>query len=221
MVIAIAALLLQVHSVPLVSFAAGLTPATDEVEVADTTSAKPAAHPANSSTDVSNPPVSTSPRINLQDVTLNANDSKATTAALTNVSLTDVQKGQSLSTVRIPEATQTRRIELTPAKTLPARRAWLALLVAQHGAATFDAYSTRRAISMGATEDNPMLRPFAHSGAIYAAIQTTPVLLDFVGRRMQRSENGFIRHMWWMPQTFSTVVFIASGVHNIGVASRH
>ncbi|MGB0033883.1 MAG: hypothetical protein WBP79_00215 [Candidatus Acidiferrales bacterium] len=218
---AIAALLLQIQSVPQVTFAADLAPATAEVETADTTSAKPSARPSQTSPDVSNAPVSTSPRINLQDVTLNANDSKATSAALTNVSLSDVQKGQSLSTVRIPETTATKPVELSPAKTLPARRTWLALVVAQHGAATFDAYSTRQAISHGAVEDNPMLRPFAHSGAIYAAIQATPVLLDFVGRRMQRSENGMIRHMWWMPQTLSTAVFIVSGVHNLSVAGRH
>src|SRR5229473_2170349 len=77
----------------------------------------------------------------------------------------------------------------------------------QHGAATFDGYSTRQSVSRGNVEDDPMLRPFAHSGAIYAAIQAGPVALDFIARRMQHSEIGMVRRMWWVPQTVSTATF--------------
>ena len=97
---------------------------------------------------------------------------------------------------------------------------WLALTLAQHGAAAFDAYSTRQSISRGAVEDDPMMRPFAHSGAIYAAIQVGPLLLDYAARRMQHSEYGMVRRMWFVPQTVSTAGFLISGFHNLNVASR-
>jgi hypothetical protein len=100
-------------------------------------------------------------------------------------------------------------------------RSWLALSLVQHGAATFDAYSTRQSVSRGNIEDDPMMRPFAHSGAIYAAIQAGPVALDFIARRMQHSENGMIRKMWWVPQSVSTATFIFAGVHNLNVTPHH
>lgn len=54
----------------------------------------------------------------------------------------------------------------------PPRRKWLALSIAEHSAATFDAWSTRRSISTGQYEElNPTLRPFARNSSIYAAIQ--------------------------------------------------
>jgi hypothetical protein len=98
-------------------------------------------------------------------------------------------------------------------------RSWLALAIMQHGAATFDAYSTRQAIGHGAVEDDPLMRPFAHSGAMYAAIQVGPLVLDYVARRMQRSEYGIVRRMWFVPQSVSTAGFLISGVHNLSVAS--
>ena len=53
------------------------------------------------------------------------------------------------------------------------------------GAAAFDAWSTRRAISEGyGTEANPLLRPFSHSNAMYAATQVSPLVMDFIGKRM-------------------------------------
>ena len=90
----------------------------------------------------------------------------------------------------------------------------------QHGAAAFDAYSTRQAVGHGAVEDNPMLRPFAGSAAIYAATQLTPLVLDLVAYHMQRSEYSLLRRFWWMPQTVSTGLSIFSGVHNLHVAGK-
>ena len=84
----------------------------------------------------------------------------------------------------------------------------------------FDAYSTRQAVSHGAVEDNPMLRPFASSGAIYAATQLTPVVLDVVAYHMQRSEYPLLRRFWWMPQTLSAGLSIFSGFHNLSVAGK-
>ncbi|HXQ25917.1 MAG TPA: hypothetical protein VN822_05885 [Candidatus Acidoferrales bacterium] len=131
------------------------------------------------------------------------------------------ENSRALSTVRVPELQPAKPVEIIRVLEMPSRRNWLILSAAQHSAATFDAYSTRRAIGTGATEGDPLMRPFAHSPGIYAAIQVGPVLLDYVGRRMQRSQNNFLRHTWWVPQSLSTGVFLFSGIHNMNVASQH
>jgi hypothetical protein len=98
------------------------------------------------------------------------------------------------------------------------RREWLALSVAQHSAAMFDAWSTRQAISSGrAQELNPMLRPFVRNDSIYAAIQVGPVLFDYLGRRMMTSRHGWARRTWWILQAVSTATSLASGAHNLSV----
>ena len=97
------------------------------------------------------------------------------------------------------------------------RRDWLALTVAEHSAATFDAWSTRRAISRGAYETDPLLRPFSRNASMYAAIQVGPLLLDYLSRRMMTSRHNWIRHTWWIPQVVSTTAFFASGTHNLSI----
>lgn len=98
-------------------------------------------------------------------------------------------------------------------------RLWRALLVAQHSAAVFDAWSTRDAIqNSGAHELNPFLRPFAGSSAIYAATQVGPGLLDYLGYRMMRSKKGWMRKLWWLPQVAGTVGSLFSGAHNLVIA---
>jgi hypothetical protein len=100
-------------------------------------------------------------------------------------------------------------------------RLWSVLAITQHGAATFDAWSTRRALSLANhAEEDPLLRPFAHSPLIYGAIQLGPTLLDFVSRRMQRSEHRWVRKLWWVPQTASSVGFFYSGARNLNVSRR-
>lgn len=129
------------------------------------------------------------------------------------------QNSQSFSTIRISEGNE-KRSAIREAESKPARREWLALAVLEHGAAAFDAYSTRDAISRGAKEEDPMMRPFAHSPAIYAAIQVGPVLFDLLARHMQRSQYNFVRRTWWVPQSVSTGVSIFSGVHNLSVVGH-
>ena len=73
---------------------------------------------------------------------------------------------------------------------------------------------------MGAVERDPMMRPFANSPGIYAAIQVGPLVFDYFSRKMQRSESPVIRRMWWLPQTGSTVASLVSGVHNMSVARQ-
>ena len=95
------------------------------------------------------------------------------------------------------------------------RIAWMSLAAAGHGAAAFDAYETRRALSGGyGTEANPLLRPFAHSGALYVATQASPALMDFVGHKMMRSRQPWMRKLWWMPQALGAGVSFSAAMHN-------
>jgi hypothetical protein len=96
------------------------------------------------------------------------------------------------------------------------RREWIALGIAQHGAATFDAWSTRQAISTGQYRElNPALRPFAENASLYAAIQVGPLVFDYLGRRMMTSQHSWLRHTWWIPQALSTAISLGSGAHNL------
>jgi hypothetical protein len=102
-----------------------------------------------------------------------------------------------------------------PYETPTQRRLWYALSISGSGAAAFDAWSTRRAISGGyGTEANPLLRPFSHSSAMYAATQVSPLVMDFVGKRMMVSQHKWIRNMWWLPQSAGTSFSLYAGVHN-------
>jgi hypothetical protein len=105
-----------------------------------------------------------------------------------------------------------------PRETRNQRIAWYSLAAAGHGAAAFDAYSTRLVISGNyGTESNPFLRPFANSGALYAATQVSPLVMDFIGKRMMVNQNRWVRRMWWLPQAAGTGFSIGAGVHNMGV----
>ena len=93
---------------------------------------------------------------------------------------------------------------------------WRGLTIASSGAATFDAWSTRHAITTsGAEELNPMLKPFAGNSSLYAAIQVAPLLMDYAGRKMMYSHNSLLRHTWWIPQSASFVSSLFCGAHNL------
>lgn len=105
-----------------------------------------------------------------------------------------------------------------PRETPRQRKIWYGLAVAGHSGAAFDAWSTRRAISHNAgTESNPFLRPFAHSGALYAATQVSPAFMDFLGKRMMLSQHRWVRRIWWLPQAAGASFSFAAGAHNVGV----
>jgi hypothetical protein len=92
---------------------------------------------------------------------------------------------------------------------------WYGLAAASSGAAVLDAWTTRRAVQGGyGVEGNPMLRPFSHSNAIYAATQVSPVIMDYLGHRMMTSHHEGMRRFWWVPQVAGTSVSLAAGVHN-------
>jgi hypothetical protein len=99
------------------------------------------------------------------------------------------------------------------------KREWLALSIAAHGGAGFDAWTTRKVLSSvpNAQESNPLLRPFAGNASMYAAVQVAPTILDYLSRRMMNSRHDVLRNTWWLPQAVSAVVSVASGVHNLGV----
>ena len=98
-------------------------------------------------------------------------------------------------------------------------REWLALSIAGHSAAGFDAWSTRRVLTTvdGAQEMNPFLRPFAGNASMYVAVQVTPTIIDYVSHRMMNSSHAWMRHTWWVPQVVGAVVSVSSGVHNLGL----
>jgi hypothetical protein len=150
-----------------------------------------------------------------------ASSSASASPKLTAVSLDATsENSQTLSTVRVPSIQPATPKKVLPVEEVPNRRNWLTLSIVQHSAATFDAYSTRQAVSTGAVEADPLMRPFAQSPAIYFAIQAGPLVLDYAARRMQRSPNNFLRHTWWVPQSVSTGVFLFSGFHNLSIANR-
>ena len=142
------------------------------------------------------------------------------TGGIQPVSLaSEPQNSQSLSTIRVTPLEPVRQDRVFSVER-PSRKSWVALSMVQHGAAAFDAYSTRDAISHGAIEDDPLMRPFAGSPAMYGANQVGPLILDYVALRMQRSNNKFLRHSWWVPQAAAAADFVYCGVHNLHVASQ-
>ena len=102
-----------------------------------------------------------------------------------------------------------------PLPTPRQQKLWYTFMAAGHSAAAFDAYSTRRAISGNyGTEGNPLLRPFSHSSAIYAATQVSPAIMDYVGRRMMTSSHPTLRRFWWVPQVAGAGFSFGAGMHN-------
>jgi hypothetical protein len=92
---------------------------------------------------------------------------------------------------------------------------WYGLIAAGHAGAGFDAWTTRRAISGGyGVEGDPTERPFAHSGAIYATTQVSPLLMDYVGFKMMRSRYPMFRKLWWVPQTANASFSWGAAIHN-------
>ena len=98
---------------------------------------------------------------------------------------------------------------------------WYGLMAAAHGAAVFDAWSTRRVIRSGRGHElNPLLQPFARSGGLYVVVQAMPALADYVGHRMRMSRNPWARRLWWLPQAASAAGSFAAGVYNLRVYRR-
>lgn len=95
-------------------------------------------------------------------------------------------------------------------------RAWFLLDAGMHGAAFFDARTTRDVMSHY-RELDPLLRPFAHSAALYPAMQIGPLGLDWLATRLATSRHRWLRRLWWVPQAAATAGFLWSGIHNLGL----
>ena len=178
MVLAVAALLLQLHSFVPTAPTSSPVLATNNSIIAEAplaSSAAPAASaatPAKHADYVAASGESSSIRMNLTAVHFDGADSKARLqGTLTTVSLDTTADAQSFSTVRIPTPSS-KEYGIKEAMSMPSRNAWIALSIVQHGAAAFDAYSTRQAVGHGAVEDDPLMRPFASSPAIYVATKS-------------------------------------------------
>jgi|ERR1700730_4783317 hypothetical protein len=98
------------------------------------------------------------------------------------------------------------------------RSIWYGLVAAGHAGAAFDAWTTRRALSGNwGREADPLMRPFAHSNAIYIATQVAPALMDYVGRRAMVSEHLWVRRLWWVPQSVGASLSFRAAIHNYSV----
>jgi hypothetical protein len=145
----------------------------------------------------------------------------ATAAALPSSPEPKIQPDSGLITPAIPvePGAALKPAGQRPRETPSQRKTWYGLSIAGHAGAGFDAWSTRRAISSGAgTETNPFLKPFSHSGALYAATQVSPFLMDFLGKKMMTSQHRWVRKMWWLPQATGAGTSFAAGGHNVSIA---
>jgi hypothetical protein len=147
-------------------------------------------------------------------------------------SLPDAPAAKVLSSSSAHDATPVSSENITPAtppfsnaavkpairgtyETARQRKIWYGLVAAGSGAAAFDAWTTRRAVSGGyGVEGDPVMRPFAHSNAMYAATQISPVVMDYLGHRMMTSRHPWMRRYWWVPQVAGTSFSLSAGVHN-------
>jgi hypothetical protein len=96
------------------------------------------------------------------------------------------------------------------------KKVWYGLMAAEHSAAFLDAYSTQQAISSGGVREvDPLMRPFAHSAAIYPALQISPLAADYVSARMMHSNNRLMRKFWWLPQVAGIAGSTFCGIENL------
>lgn len=218
MVLAIAALVFHVHAIPSAVESIGqAVPAADSAQIQASTNTRPLPIVFEHPLQHPNEKLLASVTSAVNGDNLRSQGSENNTLSAASFSSV-VRSSESLSAIRVGTSHSTVR-RFTGPESLPSRRQWLALAIAEHAAATFDAISTRQAINRGAVEADPLMKPFAQSPAIYAAIQIAPVALDFAARRMQRSPNRLLNRTWWVPQSAAAGMFLFSGVHNVHVAN--
>jgi hypothetical protein len=168
---------------------------------------------------VENPPAAISIASESEDSTTVSSPSEPLPSAPTPKVATDAEIEPGIQPAAVPAAGVPMRglksALSRPTETPTQRKLWYTLAITGSGAAAFDAWSTRRAISGGyGVEANPMLRPFSHSNAMYAATQVSPLVMDFIGKRMMTSHHQWMRNLWWVPQSAGTSMSLYAGVHN-------
>lgn len=159
------------------------------------------------------------PKVNSDGSNADATDSTADASASASSSSSTPAKISANSAIEPAIVAQPLKVSYTrPRETRSQRVAWYTLTAVSSGAAAFDAYSTRLAVSGNyGTETNPFLRPFAHSNALYAVTQVSPAVLDYIGKRMMTSETRWVRKLWWLPQVAGSGFSVTAGVHNLSV----
>jgi hypothetical protein len=50
---------------------------------------------------------------------------------------------------------------------------------------------------------------------MYAATQVSPLVMDFIGKRMMVSQHKWVRNMWWLPQSAGSGFSFYAGIHNV------
>jgi hypothetical protein len=209
MILAIAALLIQPQVVPQLSFSAEKI-LTTQLAMSAASSGEPIIETSDPETanDISMPPATREPAEPVSVAEPSALPDAPLPAPVVNapVTLALIQPSKPM-TVSVHELrAENRQKELV----------WKGLVIASSGAATFDAWTTRHAITTaGAVELDPTLKPFAGNSSLYAAIQVGPVLMDFIGKKMMYSRFTIVRRMWWLPQSASFASSLFCGAHNL------
>jgi hypothetical protein len=98
----------------------------------------------------------------------------------------------------------------------------LLILAINHGSATFDAWSTERAVRFPfVQESNPVMRPFVHSKpAAYIVVQTQGLVADWLELRHKSLESKperFAAKAW---EIGTPLMHGVAGIHNLQVESK-
>jgi hypothetical protein len=183
-------------------------PQSATLTVANSTPSSVATDSAKTDSSSTSLPAAPAPKIAADDSAIAAGESSSISAAEPIQPAAPIQPA-------VPPKAAIRGVRYEAPKQ---KIAWIGLSVAGHGAAAFDAYSTRQAISGGyGTEGNPLLRPFAHSGALYVATQVSPTVMDFLGHKMMTNRRPWVRKMWWVPQAAGAGISFSAGMHNMSL----
>jgi hypothetical protein len=165
-------------------------------------------------------PIADAPKPAFTDSPVASHAADSNKPATTKRDLPDAPAAKPEATTEPVEAIRFSNAPVKPAFERPTptprqRALWYTFMAAGHGAAAFDAYSTRRALNANAgTESDPFLRPFAHSNALYAATQVSPAVMDYLGRRMMTNRHPMLRRFWWVPQVAGASISFGAGMHN-------
>lgn len=89
------------------------------------------------------------------------------------------------------------------------------------GAAAWDDFASRRVISRGGFERNPLMRPFVHnSGTLAAETVGEMWVAAFAADWMRRSRHAILRKTWWLPQVLNTSARLYGGINSTVLLSR-
>lgn len=188
-----------------------LCPLPQTAVAAESVTGTPAAIAEDAAKDSSTKNLPSTPEPKTKTDATAANGSNSASGVAAGAAVEPVAPGSPSPAIKPGRAAFTRGYETEKQK-----KEWFALTIASSGAAAFDAWSTRRAISGGyGTESNPLLRPFSHSNAMYAATQVSPLVMDFVGRKMMTSRHAMLRRLWWLPQSAGMTFSVMAGINNV------